>query len=129
MSVERTQSILDSKWMDFHFSPDGLKILVNTNSENLFVLDGFDSQIDPVIIAERKNEAGLHFASCFSADGDYVFASNEDNDIQIYDRIDASLKTTLHGHIAPVLNVLCNPKYDLIASSCWNTVLWLRQQK
>ena len=127
MSEEKKQSVLNSKWTNFSFSPDGLNILVNTNSDNMFIFDGFDSNIDPILISERKNEAGLPLGSCFSNDGKFVFASNEDHDIQIYDRKSAELMTTLHGHISPVLNVLCNPKYDLIASSCWNTVLWLRQ--
>ena len=127
MSAAQTQRVLGSKWTNFQFSPDGLKILVNTNSDSLFVFDGFDPFVEPVVISSRKNEAGLILGSCFSSDGNYVIGSNDEYDIQIYDRKSATIKTTLSGHVAPVLSVKCNPKYDVLASACLNTVLWLRQ--
>jgi len=31
----------------------------------------------------------------------------------------------LQGHAGPVRQVLCNPKYEVVASACSNVVLWI----
>ena len=45
------------QWSDFAFSNDGLRILVNNQSEYLYVIDSFNAEAEPVIIS-RKNELG-----------------------------------------------------------------------
>ena len=55
-----------------------------------------------------------------------MLLGTEENELQIYDKLTGTLKNTLMGHVAPVGCVRCNPKYDLIASGCVNTALWIR---
>jgi COMPASS component SWD2 len=124
LAQAQAQRILQSNWSSFEFSPDGFHLLVNT-SEALIVLDGFKKGITPIVIP-RKNESGTPLGGCLSADAKFVLLGTEENELQIYDKLTGTLKNTLMGHVAPVGCVRCNPKYDLIASGCVNTALWIR---
>ena len=117
--------LLQVAWTGFEFSPDGNHIMVNTVGENIFILDGFKSSVEPVVIATRKNENNLTLGACFSADGKHIISGNEDNDIQIFD-LAGDQKNQFTGHVSPVTFIKANPKYDVIASGCVNTVLWIR---
>ena len=46
ISQAQTQRLLDSSWTDFKFSPDGSKVLVNTNSEFCMIIDGTSSNLN-----------------------------------------------------------------------------------
>lgn len=46
ISQAQTQRLLDSSWTDFKFSPDGSKVLVNTNSEFCMIVDGTSSNLN-----------------------------------------------------------------------------------
>lgn len=117
--------LLQVPWTSFDFSPDGLHLLVNTQSDLMFVLDGFTPK-EPLVITGRKNENAWSLGACFSADARHVIAGNDENDIQVFDRQTGELKSTLTGHVSPVGHIKANPKYDVLASGCVNTVLWIR---
>jgi len=48
----------DTAWTSFEFSPDGFHLLVNTHSDFMLVLDGYQNENRPVAITNRKNDAG-----------------------------------------------------------------------
>lgn len=124
LAQAQAQRILQSNWSGFEFSPDGFHLLVNTN-EALIVLDGFKKDVPPIVIP-RKNESGTTLGGCLSADAKYVFSGTEDNELQVYDKLTGVLKNTFLGHVAPIGSIRCNPKYDMVASGCVNTALWIR---
>jgi COMPASS component SWD2 len=124
LAQAQAQRILQSNWTGFEFSPDGFHLLVNTN-EALILLDGFKKDVLPVIIP-RKNESGTTLGGCLSADAKYIFSGTEENELQAFDKLTGVLKNTFFGHVAPVGSIRCNPKYDMVASGCVNTALWIR---
>ena len=124
-SRQEIASQLSKTWSNFEFSPDGLKILVNTGGDSLFVLDGFKEETEPLAICGRSNSTGGPLGACFSADSKYIIAGNDENEVQIFDNDTGDCKNTLTGHVAPVGCVACNPKYDVLATGCLNAVLWI----
>jgi COMPASS component SWD2 len=121
----QAQRILTSSWDSISFSPDGFHLLANA-SEAVLILDAFKEDSPPVVIPKKNESSGCDLGACISADAKYVFTGTEDNELQIYEKSTGSLKTTLTGHVAPVGCVACNPKYDIFASGCVNTALWIR---
>jgi len=117
--------LLHAPWTSFDFSPDGLSLLVNTQSDLVFVLDGFDAKKEPLAIT-RKNENMWQLGACFSADARHVIAGNDEHEVMVFDRTTGELKNTLQGHVSPVGFIRANPKYDVVASACSNTCLWIR---
>lgn len=123
---------LDCTWNQFEFSPDGNHILVNTQSDLLLVLDGFRSDIEPLAITTRKNDTSMKLGSCMTPTAKYVVTASDDNEILLYDfkneengKMKTKLCGLLTGHVSPVGCIACNPKYDVMATSCVNTVLWI----
>jgi len=119
-------AMLNANWSGFEFSPDGLHILVNTSSDLMLVLDGFKEETEPIAICARKNDTGSALGACFSADAKYVIAGNEDSEVQIYEKRTGKLVNSLTGHVDAVSCVAANPQYNVLASSCLNTVLWIQ---
>ncbi len=124
-SLIQAQKSLQSPWLSFEFSTDGNHILVNTQSELLLVLDGFRSEVEPLVIASRKNDNNISLGACFSANSKTVVTANEENELMVLDKTSGELLGSFGGHVAPVGCVRSNPKYDQIASGCVNTVLWI----
>ena len=125
-NVDQSQRILESTWTDFTFSPDDKKVFVNTNSDVCLLLDGFN-RAPPTVITNRKNETGLTLGACYSPDGKKVYVGNDDSEIQIYDTSNGQLLSMLTGHVTPVRSIKCNPKYEVVASGCFTSVLWLKR--
>jgi WD40 repeat protein len=83
----------------------------------------------------------LGLGACFSTDSRYVLVGNEDNEINSYEitaagtavgvsadnnnAISCQHMSTLLGHTSPVGCIAPNPKYDVIASACITTALWV----
>ena len=122
--LAQAQRILQSAWTGFEFSADGFHILVNT-AESLIIIDAFKEDVPPVVIP-KKNEGGMSLGACLSADAKWVLSGTDDNELAIYDKTTGALCNTLTGHVAPIGCVKCNPRYDMWASGCVNTALWLR---
>ncbi len=127
--MERSQihRALASSWTHFYFSPDGAKVLVNTNSDILLSLDGFRPDVEPIVLCGRNNASSLSsLGLCFSPDSKCVFAGTEDKKVHVYDHMSGQQISTLNGeHMAPVTGVKCNPKYDVLATAGVNAALWL----
>jgi COMPASS component SWD2 len=128
----QVQKCLDSMWNQFEFSPDGNHILVSTQSDVLLVLDGFRADVEPLAITTRKNDSQAKLGSCMSPTAKYVVTASEDNEVLLYDyknedggKAKAKLCGVLTGHVSPVGCIACNPKYDVMATACVNTVLWI----
>jgi COMPASS component SWD2 len=117
----------NTTWTDFHFSPDGNHVIINTNNDILFILDGYKEDVEPIAICNRKNTLGVPLGISFSSDAKYVIAGNDENEIQFYDKLNGKLISTLTGHVDAVSCIACNPVYDVMASGCVNTVLWIHQ--
>ncbi len=118
------QKVIRSTWTDFQFSGEGEKILVNTNSDAVFVIDGYNNTNESLCIP-RVNSNGIKLSASFSTDANEILLGTEDNDISIYNSLRADLSQTLTGHVSPVGVIACNPKYDVIATACVNCALWL----
>ena len=106
LTSDQISKLLAAPWTSFEFSPDGSKILVNTRSEMMLILDSFSTEenvTEPLIILNRKNDSGLSLGACFSADGTYILSGNDDNDIQVYDALTGKQSGgVLGGHVGPV---------------------------
>lgn len=128
------QSTLDTAWDSFQFSPNGKSLLVNTCSDLLLLLeDTPELNVEPLAICSRKNDTGNALGACYSADSKYVICGEEEGEVQVYElewseNKAAKLVNTLSGHVDPVGCVAANPAYDVIASGCVNTALWIRNQ-
>lgn len=62
---------------------------------------------------------------CYTPDGKHVLSGSEDHDVCVFDAESGALSQRLKGHKDPVRQVACNPKYEMLASACSSTVLWL----
>ena len=122
--LTQAQRTLESTWTGFEFSTDGFHILVNTN-ESLILVDAFKEDVPPVVIP-KKNDAGMTLGACLSSDAKWVLSGTDENELAVYDKSTGALCNTLTGHVAPIGCIKCNPRYDMWASGCTNTALWLR---
>lgn len=127
MESSQIHRALASSWYEMSFSPDGAKVLVNTASDILLCLDAFRPDIPPIVLTGRKNSTSSHLGACFTPDSRYVLSGTDDKQILIYDPHSGERLGNLNGeHVAHVTSVKCNPKYDLIATGCVNTALWIK---
>jgi COMPASS component SWD2 len=124
--ISRNMNLL---WTHFEFSADGKKVLVNTNSDLVLVCDSFQAETEPVAICSRNSTMGSEtmtpVAAAFSPDSRFVLTGTGDNDVQVCDVNNGEIKKTLKGHQSPVKVLACNPVYDMFASACVSTALWV----
>lgn len=122
------------------FSNDGKNILISTNKDSLFVVDGFFN--------DRGKDVPLRELSCskdqkmtslvhptFSPDDKSVIAGTDDgaiviwnienNDFSKKENIFLSKPTVVNAHPLPINVVSYNPRYDMLASACACVSLWL----
>lgn len=125
LELEMKQRALKSNWTSFQFTSDGSNILVNTDSEYVWMLDGFRPDVAPKVIGPRKNESNISLGGCVTTDCKHVLLANGENEIQVYDSGSTDLVTSLSGHLAPINKIMCNPRYDMFVSGCVNTALWI----
>ena len=84
---------------------------------------------DFVIFYVVKTDADfdvLRIRSSFSVDGKYVLAGQDENELTVYDSKSGDLVATHSGHTKPIGAIRCNPKYDMVATSCVHMALWLQ---
>jgi WD40 repeat protein len=94
--------------------------------------------VEPLAITTRKNDGLAKLGACLSPNSKYVVTASEDNEVLIFDYKHSSggvatggahLTAVLPGHVAPIGSIAYNPKYDLIATGCVNTVLWIPKEQ
>eukprot|EP01031_Cornospumella_fuschlensis_P032295 gene32295-39055_t len=117
--------VCKSEWHAFSFSNEGNYLLCNTDTEVLWVLDGFRPDVTPVPIVTRRNEYGSKLGACYSTDDKYIFTGSGDSDLLVLDAKTGDLCATLMGHTSSVTQVASNPMYQIIASGCVNIALWM----
>ena len=76
----------------------------------------------------HDNASGAGLNATFSPDGSHVLCGSEDGSIFVWKTQSGLIESTWSGHSGPVHNVLCNPKYMMIASSCTNVAFWLPRE-
>lgn len=100
MNQQQLSRLMKAKWTSFEFSCDGgQQVLLNTNSEALFLLDGFKATAEPKVILSRKNDSNCNLGAAMSSSAKYVLTGNEDNEVLIYDKDSLNLVATLNGEI------------------------------
>lgn len=125
LDPESKQRALNSNWTSFQFSSDGNSILINTDGEYAWILDGFRPDVPPKVVGPRKNDGGVPLAAYMSTDCKQILLANAENEIQLFDAESLEMMTTLSGHLSNVGCIACNPRYDMFVSGCVNTALWI----
>mgnify|MGYP003386596839 CR=1 FL=1 len=102
---------------------------------------------------DKDRDKALMLGACFSSDSRHVLVGNEENEINTYEvsaggsdsmnsmnsfgsgsstnsidnanTISCKHVSTLLGHTSPVGCIAANPKYDVVASACRSTSLWV----
>lgn len=116
-----------AQWTGLEFSPDGDIILVTTSTSFLILLDAYELSIKAAI-TDYVNTTG-ECAACLTPDDLHVVVASEDHQVHVFDCKTGQLVHRLRGHPKPVTRVACNPKYEVVASACENTILWLPHQE
>lgn len=71
------------------------------------------------------NETRAELDACFTPNAEYVMSGSEDRGIYVWRTSDGKLVKILKGHTGPVGRVCCSPKFEVVASACTNTSLWI----
>lgn len=125
LTPEAADRLLRADWTSFQFSHEGNHILINTESELIWLLDGFRPEQEPVPILSRRNEFSSRLGCCFTSDDRHILTGSADNELLRLDGKTGELQSTLTGHVSQVGQVACNPKYNMFASGCVNIALWI----
>jgi COMPASS component SWD2 len=125
LTLESAERLLKADWTSFEFSHEGNNILINTESELMWLLDGFRPDQEPLAILSRRNEFSGRLGSCFSTDDRFIFTGSAENELLKLNGKTGELLATYTGHVSQVGEVACNPQYNMIASGCVNVALWI----
>jgi WD40 repeat protein len=79
------------------------------------------------VLTGHKNDTRSDIEACWSPDAKHVLCGSEDHSIYVWSAQDGSFESQLKGHTSAVSRVLCSPKYQVVASACTNTCLWVKQ--
>lgn len=123
---QQAQALARARWTNLKFSANGLNILVSTDASLIVMLDAYDCSVKQVFLG-HVNDNGSELDACFTPDAKYVMSGSEDSGIYVWNTEDGTLATTLRGHVGAAGRVACSPKYEVVASACINTALWVRQ--
>lgn len=104
------------------FNQAGNQILVQSDEGLAVVLDGYEGTVQRIFQSTR---GGRCTSACFTPDDKTVLMGGETGTIDCWDVPSGRVIKTLEGHKGPVGAIRANPKYNLIASSCTNTCLWI----
>eukprot|EP00611_Tribonema_gayanum_P009646 TRINITY_DN1946_c0_g1_i2.p1 TRINITY_DN1946_c0_g1~~TRINITY_DN1946_c0_g1_i2.p1 ORF type:complete len:378 (+),score=134.34 TRINITY_DN1946_c0_g1_i2:125-1135(+) len=124
---QQAQALARARWTNLKFSADGMNILVSTDASLIIMLDAYECSVKQVFLG-HVNDNGSELDACFTADAQHVLSGSEDSQIYAWRTEDGALVSTLRGHVGSVGLVACSPKFEVVASACINTALWLRQQ-
>ncbi|KAJ8598194.1 hypothetical protein CTAYLR_005517 [Chrysophaeum taylorii] len=124
------------------FSPDGEKLLMRTDANVHLLYDSFDCKLLDVLwdagddtsdnnnIPDEPPPASLTNA-CFTPDGAHVVAGSTKDPLLRSWRLNATTTSsgrphaTLKGHAIPVHHLAYSPNFDVLASVCATTCIWL----
>jgi COMPASS component SWD2 len=128
---QTAQELSLAAWTQLSFSPDGQKLLVTTRAGLTLVFESTYLQLERLVVG-YKNTKGLDVGASFTPDNQYLLTGSEDGDICVFDgrggpghQREEGVVHKLEGHTSAVKQVLCNPKYEVVASACSNVVLWI----
>lgn len=127
-------------WTGLVFSPDGERLLLRTDAGVHLVYDAFDfGLIDVLYDASALRDENAFddedappldvCNAVFSPDGSHVLAGTADSLIRVW-RLNTTTTSAgrphvLKGHACPVFHLAYSPKFDVLASACASTCLWL----
>jgi len=121
----RIKSLLSADWTEFLFSPCGSdQVLVNTTSDAILIFDGYHPTTPPQIISHNHYDSSLSLGLSVTPDSKHILAGTHDHKLNIYNLKSGMLEESYTGHSGPVMSVRANPKYDVLASACLDTILW-----
>lgn len=123
------------------FSNDGKNILISTDRDSLFLVDGY-MQRDDIPVRELSCRKDHRMTSLvhptFSPDDKRVIAGTDDgalvvwdvskNDLRVEENVFLSNPMVVSAHQLPINVVSYNPKYDMFASACSCVGFWLPMQ-
>eukprot|EP01039_Chlorochromonas_danica_P010335 gene10334-11439_t len=124
-SMESMERYLLANWTSFQFSHEGNHILINTDTELMWILDGFRRDQEPIPLLSRRNEFSNRLGCCWLTDDRHVLTGSADSDCLLVDAKTGEVVTSLVGHVSQVGQTASNPKYQVLASGCVNIALWL----
>ena len=124
MQRHQAQTLARARWTNLQFSSDGNHILISTDASLIIMVDAFECSVKQVFLG-HANDNGSELEACFTPCTKYVLSGSEDSNIHVWNVADGSIATTLRGHVGAVGHVICSPKYELVASACMNTALWI----
>mmetsp|Transcript_30010 Transcript_30010/g.72061 ORF Transcript_30010/g.72061 Transcript_30010/m.72061 type:complete len:328 (+) Transcript_30010:72-1055(+) len=108
-------------WKTMDFNPSGNRILIEADPGITIVLDGYNGTVQRIF----QSKEGKTTSACFTPDDQSVLVANDSGKVDCWNIQSGTVVKTLEGHLGPVGQVKCNPKYAQIASSCTNTLLWI----
>lgn len=80
---------------------------------------------DYKVFTGHTNEGQSELDACFTPNAQYVLSGSDDRGIYVWRAEDGKLAKVLKGHTSSAGRVLCSPKFEVIASACANTALWI----
>lgn len=89
-------------------------------------------QLERLVVGYR-NDRPYDIGACFTPDNAHLLTGSEDGAVCVFDGrgpgagggVDGVVHRLEGGHHGPVRHVLCNPKYEVVASACSTVVLWI----
>ncbi|CAM9675200.1 unnamed protein product [Ectocarpus sp. 4 AP-2014] len=124
MRSKKARALSLARWKSMKFSADGQSILIATDASLVLTLHAFEGDVKQVFTG-HQNDLHSELDACFTPNAEYVLSGSEDSGIYAWRAEDGKLAKILKGHSSAVGRVLCSPKYEVIASACTNTALWI----
>lgn len=119
------------------FSNDGKSILISTDKDSLFMVDGFLKEDVPVreLSCSKEHRMTSLVHPAFSPDDKAVVAGTDDGalaiwnvgsgDMSVRENVFLSNPLIINAHPLPINAVSYNPRYNMLASGCACVGLWL----
>lgn len=129
---QTAQELSLAAWTQLSFSPDGQKILVATRAGLTLVFESTYLELERLVVGYR-NDRPYDIGACFTPDNRYLLTGSEDGEVCVFDGRGpkgGGVEGVVHRlegppDRGPVRHVLCNPKYEVVASASSDVVLWI----
>ncbi|CAM9754688.1 unnamed protein product [Ascophyllum nodosum] len=122
---KKAKALSLARWKSMKFSADGHSILIGTDASLVLTLHAFEGNVKQQVFTGHVNDNHSDLDACFTPNAEYVLSGSEDRGIYAWRAADGKLAKVLKGHSSSVGRVMCSPKYEVIASACTNTALWI----